>query len=156
MDRSRTTLLRRMQRIEIKHGAAPASAPNCLVQDNTREPGSQTGRAAKIAQTGERPDVGLLYRVFRFMILRQHASRDAVQVLVMTSDECAERAGIPLPGAFEQLTVAGSGHVSTLHAPLDRLGEAPRLQRSSLPRVSGTFGHNDGSNAFDGGQPRPP
>jgi hypothetical protein len=45
------------------------------------------------------------------VISRQHAPRDTIQVLIVTSDQGAERGGIALPGTFKQLTVAGSGHL---------------------------------------------
>jgi hypothetical protein len=78
--------LRSMQHVEIEHGTPASLASNCLIQNNAGEPGSQAGSRAKISQASEDPHVGFLHGIFGFLIVQQHAARNAVQVLVVASD----------------------------------------------------------------------
>src|SRR6266540_7083463 len=114
MDWTPGALLRGMKRIEVDHRRPSPPASDGFVQDNSREPGSQAGGPAKIAQAGERPDQGFLHRVFRLLVVRQYAPRDPIEMLVMAADQHVERSGIALPGAFKQFAVAGSRHVRSL------------------------------------------
>jgi hypothetical protein len=50
MDWSWRAFLRSMQHVEIEHGTPASLAPNCLIQNNASEPGSQAGSRAKISQ----------------------------------------------------------------------------------------------------------
>jgi len=119
MDRPWRAFLRRMQHIEIKHGAPASPESNRFVQNNAGEPGSQTGSRAKITKASERPHVGFLHSIFGFLIVRQYAARDAVQVLVVAPDQRCERGSIALSGAVQQLAV---GRSSQGLPPIDRIG----------------------------------
>jgi hypothetical protein len=86
MDRPWRAFLRSMQHVEIEHGTPASLASNCLIQNNAGEPGSQAGSRAKISQASEDPHVGFLHGIFGFLIVQQHAARNAVQVLVVAPD----------------------------------------------------------------------
>jgi hypothetical protein len=92
--------------------AAPPPPPlQRLVECNAREPRRKARITAEIDKPGEGPNISLLHDVFRFVVVLQDTSRDAVQVSIVSSDQDAKRSWVSITGESEKFTIARLAHV---------------------------------------------
>jgi hypothetical protein len=52
-----------------------------------------------------------LHNIFRFLVVEKDASRDAVEVAIVASDQDAKRSGVSRSGKLEKFSVARLVHI---------------------------------------------